>query len=39
MALLQQWRDMAYSEQAGREKLQKLWGAYFQKEKEIYQVL
>ncbi|MBE5870087.1 MAG: SEC-C domain-containing protein [Lachnospiraceae bacterium] len=39
MALLQQWRDIAYSEQAGRERLQKLWGAYFQREKEIYQIL
>ncbi|MCR5675267.1 MAG: SEC-C domain-containing protein [Lachnospiraceae bacterium] len=36
MALLTQWRDMAYSETADRGKLQKLWSDYFQKEKEIY---
>lgn len=36
MALLQQWRDMAYSEKANKVELQKLWSAYFLKEKEIY---
>ncbi len=36
MALLQQWRDMAYSETANKGGLQRLWSAYFQKEKEIY---
>ena len=36
MALLQQWRDMAYSETANKGDLQSLWSAYFQKEKEIY---
>ena len=36
MALLQQWRDMAYSETANNGDLQRLWSAYFQKEKEIY---
>ncbi len=36
MALLQQWRDMAYSETANKSDLQRLWSAYFQKEKEIY---
>lgn len=36
MALLQQWRDMAYSETANKGDLQRLWAAYFQKEKEIY---
>lgn len=36
MALLDQWRDMAYSEKADKGELQKLWAAYFQKEKEIY---
>lgn len=36
MALLQQWRDMAYSEKADKGDLQRLWSAYFQKEKEIY---
>ena len=39
MALLQQWRDMAYSEKADKAQLQKLWTDYFQKEKEIYAIL
>lgn len=39
MALLKQWRDMAYSEKANKGDLQRLWAAYFQKEKEIYQLL
>ena len=37
--LLEKWRAKAYNEQADKEKLQKLWVAYFQKEKEIYQEL
>ncbi|NLL77281.1 MAG: SEC-C domain-containing protein [Clostridiales bacterium] len=36
MALLKQWHDMAYSETANKGDLQRLWAAYFQKEKEIY---
>ncbi len=36
MALLEQWRKMAYSETANKNDLQKLWTAYFAKEKEIY---
>lgn len=36
MALLEQWREVAYNEEVGREKLQQMWGAYFQEEKEIY---
>ena len=39
MALLEKWRDMAYSETANKGDLQKLWGAYFEKEKNIYQQL
>ena len=39
MALLQQWRDMAYSEKADKAQLQKLWTDYFQKEKDIYATL
>lgn len=39
MALLEQWRDMAYSESTDKGELQKLWTAYFQTEKEIYQKL
>lgn len=36
MALLEQWRSMAYSETANKGDLQRLWAAYFEKEKEIY---
>ncbi len=36
MALLKQWRDMAYSETANKGDLQRLWADYFEKEKEIY---
>lgn len=36
MALLEQWRSVAYNEQTGKEKLQGLWAAYFQEEKAIY---
>lgn len=36
MALLKQWRDMAYSESLDRQKLQALWTKYFQLEKNIY---
>lgn len=36
MALLEQWRAMAYSEKANKGDLQRLWASYFQKEKEIY---
>jgi len=39
MALLKEWRDKAYSETANKGDLQKLWTAYFQTEKEIYQKL
>ena len=39
MALLQQWRDMAYSETANKGDLQRLWSAYLQKEKDIYAIL
>ena len=36
MALLQEWRDKAYSETANKGDLQRLWTDYFQKEKDIY---
>ena len=36
MALLEKWRATAYSETANKGDLQRLWSAYFQKEKEIY---
>ena len=39
MALLQEWRDMAYSQQAYRAQLQKFWTEYFLIEKGIYEKL
>ena len=36
MALLEQWREMAYSQTADKQELQKLWAAYFEEEKNIY---
>lgn len=36
MALLEQWKAMAYSETANKADLQRLWAVYFEKEKEIY---
>ena len=36
MALLKQWRDMAYSETANKGDLQRLWQTYFLQEKDIY---
>ncbi len=39
MALLKEWRDTAYSETANKGDLQRLWTAYFQKEKDIYEQL
>jgi len=36
MALLEQWRGVAYSESTRREELQQFWTNYFQQEKEIY---
>ena len=37
--LLEQWRDIAYNENADRGQLQRFWGSYFQIEKEIYEQL
>ncbi|MBQ7563751.1 MAG: SEC-C domain-containing protein [Lachnospiraceae bacterium] len=39
MALLEQWREMAYSTTEDKKKLQKLWADYFVKEKGIYSEL
>ena len=39
MGLLQEWRDMAYSQQADRAQLQKFWTEYFLIEKGIYEKL
>lgn len=36
MALLEKWREAAYDESQGQDALQKLWGVYFQEEKDIY---
>ena len=36
MALLEDWRTLAYNEKADRGQMQKLWGDYFTKEKDIY---
>ena len=36
MALLQQWRNTAYSENANKGDLQRFWTKYFEQEKEIY---
>jgi len=39
MALLQKWRDMAYSETANKGDLQRMWTSYFRQETEIYKQL
>lgn len=39
MALLQKWRDVAYSQEADRGQLQKFWTNYFLIEKGIYEKL
>ncbi len=39
MALLQEWRDTAYSQEMDKNMLQKFWGTYFQIEKAIYEKL
>ena len=39
MGLLQQWRDMAYSQQTDKKVLQKFWTDYFMIEKGIYEKL
>ncbi|MCI8529547.1 MAG: SEC-C domain-containing protein [Lachnospiraceae bacterium] len=36
MALLEKWKEVAYNQALGQDKLQKLWAAYFQEEKAIY---
>lgn len=39
MGLLQDWRDMAYSQEADKARLQKFWTKYFAVEKGIYEQL
>ena len=36
MALLEKWREVAYNESIGQDKLSRLWNAYFAEEKNIY---
>ena len=39
LALLQEWRDYAYSQEMDKNALQQFWGSYFQIEKGIYEQL
>ena len=39
MALLKQWRDMAYDEKANKGDIQRFWANYFNIEKGIYEQL
>ncbi len=39
MGLLQEWRDKAYSQTANKGDLQRLWQAYFVRERDIYKEL
>ena len=39
MALLDEWKKVAYDERLGQEELKKIWAVYFQAEKEIYMQL
>ena len=36
MALLKQWRDMAYDQEANKGDIQRFWAKYFDIEKGIY---
>ena len=36
MALLEQWRKVAYNEQMDKQKLQQMWSVYFGHERDIY---
>lgn len=36
MALLEQWKSIAYNESVGKDKLQQIWSSYFKEEKDIY---
>ena len=36
MALLDEWKKVAYDESVGQAELKKIWAVYFQAEKEIY---
>ena len=39
MALLQEWRDTAYSQEMDQNTMQQFWGTYFELEKGIYEQL
>lgn len=39
MALLQDWRDVAYAQEADKNQLQKFWSEYFLAEKGVYEKL
>ena len=39
MALLKQWRDMAYDQEANKGDIQRFWTKYFEIEKGIYEQL
>lgn len=39
MALLEQWRNVAYNEKAGQEEIQRFWQRYFLLEKGVYEQL
>ncbi len=39
MSLLQEWRDVAYSQQTDKKQLQQFWSDYFLTEKGIYEQL
>lgn len=39
MSLLQDWRDVAYSQETDKEELKKFWSDYFMVEKGIYEKL
>ena len=39
MALLKQWRDMAYDEKANKGDIQRFWANYFNIEEGIYEQL
>ena len=39
MTLLEQWRKIAYDQNADKSKIQKLWAEYFNEEKGIYEEL
>ena len=39
MALLQEWREVAYSQETDKKQLQQFWSDYFLKEKGVYEKL